>query len=54
MAASAYDQKAVELFGKFASLNFPSLKTKLLNEKKQNESAGLSEFGNHCYCSDNN
>lgn len=41
MAASAYDQKAVELFCEFANLNFPSLKTKLLNEKKQNESAGL-------------
>jgi len=41
-AAQAYDKKAIELFSDFANLNFPSLKTKLLNEKKHNENAGLS------------
>ena len=38
LAAEAYDQKAVELFGEFANLNFPSQKTKLISEKKQNSS----------------
>ncbi len=53
-AAMAYDVKAVELFGEFANLNFPYLKAKLISEKKQNEDAGLSEFSNNRYCSDNN
>ncbi len=37
-AAQAYDEKAAELFGEFANLNFPSQKAKLISEKKQNTS----------------
>jgi len=45
-AAEAYDNKAIELFGEFANLNFPSQQSKLISEKKHNENARLSEYGN--------